>query len=56
MVKRDPKSVTFRLSAEARSILADLAESQGISKTAVIELLLRKEAKAAPNPPESPDS
>lgn len=45
MVKNDAKSTTFRLSAEARRLLAELSDMQGISKTAVIELLIRREAK-----------
>jgi predicted HicB family RNase H-like nuclease len=38
------KPVSFRLSEDARKHLAQLAQSQGISMTAVLELLIRKEA------------
>jgi len=44
-MRRDLKPTTFRLSEEARRILAELAEIKGVSMTAVLETLLRDEAK-----------
>lgn len=38
-------SMTFRLSEKARAILRDLADERGVTKTAIIEMLLRREAK-----------
>ena len=37
--------VAFRLTEEGRRLLALLADERGISQTAVIELLLRDEAR-----------
>ena len=39
------KAVTFRLTAECRRLLAELARAKGISQAAVLELLLREEAR-----------
>lgn len=39
------KSVTFRLSEEARVILAALAAKHGLTMTATIEMMLRKKKK-----------
>lgn len=36
---------SFRLTEEARRLLAVLSERKGISMTAVLETLIRKEAK-----------
>ena len=38
------KTVAFRLTAEARRLLALLAQNRGISQTAVLEILIRDEA------------
>lgn len=35
----------FRLSDEAKRLLTQLAQQQGISQSAVLELLIREEAK-----------
>lgn len=45
MRKSDLKSASFRLSEEARRLLSELARRQSVSKTAVLELLIRKAAK-----------
>ncbi len=45
MGKRDLKNTSFRLSAEARRLLAALAERQAINRTAVLVLEIRKAAK-----------
>jgi predicted DNA-binding protein len=45
MSKADVKTTSYRLTPEARRLLAALAEKKGISKTAVLEILIRKEAK-----------
>ena len=45
MKKADLKTMSFRLTPEARRLLAALAEKKGISKTAVLEILIRQEAK-----------
>ncbi len=45
MSKADAKTTSYRLTPEARRLLAALAEKKGISKTAVLEVLIRKEAK-----------
>lgn len=42
--KKGPTS--FRFSEEGVSLLAKLAEHHGINQTALIEMLLRKEARA----------
>lgn len=39
------KPTSFKLSEEARKILDRLSKSRGISRTAVIETLIRDEAK-----------
>ena len=39
------KAVTVRLTAECRRLLAELARAKGISQAAVLELLLREEAR-----------
>ncbi len=36
---------SFRLTEEARRLLAALGEKKGVSMTAVLEILIRKEAK-----------
>ena len=43
--KADVKTTSYRLTPEARRLLAALAEKKGISKTAVLEILIRQEAK-----------
>jgi hypothetical protein len=45
MGEPDRKAVTFRLTAECRRLLAELARARGISQAAVLELLLREEAR-----------
>jgi hypothetical protein len=47
IVPRKPtaKAATFRLTEEARTLLADFARRHGISKTASLEILIRKEAR-----------
>jgi DNA-binding MarR family transcriptional regulator len=45
MSASDRKAVTFRLTAECRRLLAELASAKGISQAAVLELLLREEAR-----------
>ena len=45
MKKAELKTMSFRLTPEARRLLATLAEKKGISMTAVLEVLIRKEAK-----------
>jgi hypothetical protein len=37
---------SFRLSAEAVALLAAVAEYHGVSRTAALEMLIRKEARA----------
>jgi hypothetical protein len=39
------RPVSFRLSAEARRILAALARKYGLTRTAVLEMLLRQAIK-----------
>lgn len=46
MNNRNAKGVTFRLTEEARILLDKIAKTQGISKTATLEVLIRKEARA----------
>ena len=41
----DRRAVTFRLTAECRRLLVELANAKGISQAAVLELLLREEAR-----------
>jgi hypothetical protein len=41
----DRKAVTFRLTAECRRLLVELARARGISQAAVLELMLREEAR-----------
>jgi predicted DNA-binding protein len=43
--KRDVKVTSFRLTPEARRLLSALAEKKGVAMTAVLEFLIRKEAK-----------
>ena len=43
--KRDLPIASFRLTAEARRILVELAVQRGISRTALLEVLLREEAE-----------
>ena len=43
--RRELKPTTFRLSVEARELLAALSRHKGISMTSVLEVLLREEAK-----------
>jgi hypothetical protein len=38
--------MTFRLSDEAKALLAAVAEYHGVSRTAALEMLIRKEARA----------
>jgi hypothetical protein len=44
-VSRTPHSA-FRLSDEAKALLALIAEYHGVSRTAALEMLIRKEARA----------
>ncbi len=39
------KIVNFRLTAEGRRLLQELADRRGIAKSAVIELLIREESR-----------
>lgn len=41
----DRKAVTFRLTAECRRLLAELAVKRGVSQAAIVELLVREEAQ-----------
>ncbi len=43
--KPTAKSVSFRLTEEARRLLAELAEKRGINMTSVLESLIREEAE-----------
>jgi len=43
--KRDETPMTFRFSPEAKRLLREIAQKQGISMTAVLELLIRDEAE-----------
>ena len=43
--KPTSKGVSYRLTEDARRLLAELARTQGISMTAVLELVIRKESK-----------
>ncbi len=43
--KSDRKVVNFRLTGECRRLLEELALRRGIAKSAVIELLVREEAR-----------
>jgi hypothetical protein len=36
------RPATFRLTEEARRVLTALAEKQGVSRTAILEILIRK--------------
>ena len=47
MVPRKPtaKAMTVRLTEEARRLLAELAEKQGVDKTAMLEIIIRRVAK-----------
>ena len=45
MEQNKKKATSFRLSDNARQLLNKIANSLGISKTAVIELAIRKYAK-----------
>lgn len=44
-MKKNLKPTTFRLTPVARQLLTLLAERKGISRTAVLETLIRDEAK-----------
>ncbi len=44
-LKKNLKATTFRLTPEARRLLAALAEHKGVSMTSVLEFMIRKEAK-----------
>lgn len=46
VVPRKPtaKPVSYRLTEEARTLLAEIAERQGISLTAALEVLIRQQA------------
>ncbi len=48
VVPRKPtaKPVSFRLTEEARVLLAQIAERQGISLTAALEVLIRQQAES----------
>jgi len=39
-------ATSFRLSPEAKRLLAELSNKLGISQTAVLEILIREKAKA----------
>lgn len=43
--KKDLKATTFRLTLDARRMLAALAEKKGLSMTGVLEVVIRKDAK-----------
>lgn len=43
--KETAKAVTFRLTEEARLLLERIARSQGIDKTAALEVLIREAAE-----------
>ena len=43
--KPTSKLTSFRLTAEARRLLGEIAEHQGLNMTAALEVLIRKEAK-----------
>jgi hypothetical protein len=43
---RRKRPANFRLTPQAIALLAELAKRRGISRAAVLELLIRKEAKA----------
>ena len=45
LVRRTRPLVTFTISVEARAMLVELAELQGATKSALIEQLIRREAK-----------
>lgn len=45
MLPQGRKAVTFRLTEECRRLLLALAHDKGISQAAVLELLVRDEAK-----------
>jgi predicted DNA-binding protein len=38
---------SFRLSPEAKKLLAGIAKANGLTQTAVLEMLIRKEARRA---------
>jgi predicted transcriptional regulator len=53
----DKRSTTYRLSEEARGLLERLAERNGISQTAVLELAIRHYARhEAPGISATPDA
>ena len=43
--KRSRPLSTYTLSPEARELLAVMAEEQGLSRSAVLEVLIRREAR-----------
>ena len=43
--RRDKRSSSFRLTDEAFTLLANIAEHLGITQSAVLELVIRKEAE-----------
>ena len=45
MTTAERKAITFRLTAECRRLLVELAQAKGVSQAAVLELLLREEAR-----------
>jgi hypothetical protein len=45
MKRKDLPATSFRLSEEARYLLAELAKLRGISLTAELEVIIREEAK-----------
>ena len=47
VVPRKPtsKAQTFRLTEEARRLLAAIAEKQGVDKTAILEIIIREIAE-----------
>ena len=44
-MKKHLKATSWRLSAEARRLLAALAEKAGVSMTAMLEIMIRAQAK-----------
>lgn len=44
-MKKDAPSTSYRLSHEARELLEFLAKDYGLSKTGVLEMLIRQEAE-----------
>lgn len=49
MVSKNTQPTSFRLSNEAQQLAADMAKKLGISKTAIVEMAIRKMGESVLN-------